>query len=767
MSSEQNEVKKPQIFPVLKEIKNSPQEEVTTRAKMRARAEVEKQVQELREKKAKERQDRLRKLRETGLQEGDIYGDDDIESKRSAQLYLTLSRPKTLIRKKSEHILPSNEKMADPSRAILADVPLIPARKRRGSLPQLNSTGVDLYQAFGAGGAASSIGIGGGIGSASFPSIENIENTELHQLNKDSENETQSQNETQNQNNKQDENQEPNYQSSTLGHSSEKNKNTSSNNSSTNLQVKNISPTRIPTVYDSIPNSDSSPTRNIRTLPKTSPRAPVKSPRRMRSPDPKFIPTSPRAYTTSIPTSPRALPNLPTSPRALPIPPTSPRKISTPSSDSKQPTLSSSSSGIMTSNSPSSFESMPVPSSPPTTQSLKKSPRSSLSSSSNQSNNNFQNAKGSRYPDLEISLPTKSQSSDLGSPSLRPVSGVSSLKTETITNRVNKAIDETLSKLGDIESSLSSLSASELIQLATRLRSSKRTLLLDTQSDSWVAPLTPRSNTLKLTSGINAIRGRRKTMEDTHVVYDDLSEISPQLKDFSFYAVYDGHSGTEAAIAARNQLLNYLIKDPEFEKGNYSKALENAFACTDDFIYHQSQEQGWKNGCTAVVVLIKGTELYLANLGDSEAILANRKEDDSYEPIVLSFKHSPALKSEKERIESVGGQVFNNRLFGSLAVSRSLGDCEYKKPISQVDFLSSEPYLNQITLTPQHDFLILACDGLYEKMTHQQALNFVAYLREEGKSPQEISILLAKEGFIQGSRDNITAIVVGFDWDMI
>ena len=53
-------------------------------------------------------------------------------------------------------------------------------------------------------------------------------------------------------------------------------------------------------------------------------------------------------------------------------------------------------------------------------------------------------------------------------------------------------------------------------------------------------------------SGSDAQQGRRMTMEDTHVHFDDVSEKYSFPKDITraFYAVYDGHGGRRAAEAA-------------------------------------------------------------------------------------------------------------------------------------------------------------------------------------------------------------------------
>ena len=79
-------------------------------------------------------------------------------------------------------------------------------------------------------------------------------------------------------------------------------------------------------------------------------------------------------------------------------------------------------------------------------------------------------------------------------------------------------------------------------------------------------------------------------------------------------------------------------------------------------------------GCTACLCLITGTEIYCSNSGDSRAILVTR--DDRV--IELSHDHKPENDGETKRIKAAGGFVEDNRVNGVIAVSRAIGDWEYK-----------------------------------------------------------------------------------------
>jgi len=59
------------------------------------------------------------------------------------------------------------------------------------------------------------------------------------------------------------------------------------------------------------------------------------------------------------------------------------------------------------------------------------------------------------------------------------------------------------------------------------------------------------------------------------------------------------------------------------------------------------------------------------------------------EHVVMSYKHVPTDENEKLRISAAGGLVVFGRLFGSLAVSRSFGDRDYKVPPSPLSLSPS------------------------------------------------------------------------------
>jgi serine/threonine protein phosphatase PrpC len=158
--------------------------------------------------------------------------------------------------------------------------------------------------------------------------------------------------------------------------------------------------------------------------------------------------------------------------------------------------------------------------------------------------------------------------------------------------------------------------------------------------------------------------------------------------------------------------------------------------------------------------------LYIANAGDCRAVLSH-----SGVAVELTKDHKPREPSEKERIKAAGGWVHNGRLNGILGVSRAFGDVEHKTLKEQSwgkDFvdnpLTAEPEVTAVMLHEDDEFLILACDGLWDVMTSQQAVNFVRrFLAVRSRDVQAASSALVSKAIALNTVDNVSCMVVALN----
>mmetsp|Transcript_4679 Transcript_4679/g.5072 ORF Transcript_4679/g.5072 Transcript_4679/m.5072 type:complete len:355 (+) Transcript_4679:52-1116(+) len=275
---------------------------------------------------------------------------------------------------------------------------------------------------------------------------------------------------------------------------------------------------------------------------------------------------------------------------------------------------------------------------------------------------------------------------------------------------------------------------------------------------------------LSFESGFFEAQGRRDTMEDTHVVFDWLEDGNnnlpkdKQCKTLGFFGVYDGHGGVDAAQLVQSLLHKCIIDSDKWKAGDVDGAIVEGFKKTDETIVSLSNEKGWMNGSTAVCGIVVDKTLYIANIGDSEGVLIKEK-DGEIVPVNLTTPHKASLAKEKKRIEDLGGHVFFGRVFGALAVSRSFGDAKFKKPKTTQNFVSWEPATQTHTLTPDEDrVLLLACDGLWDVMNHEEAAAFIMQLKAEGKTARKVAKLLVEQALAKKTEDNVTVVVTYLKW---
>ena len=141
-------------------------------------------------------------------------------------------------------------------------------------------------------------------------------------------------------------------------------------------------------------------------------------------------------------------------------------------------------------------------------------------------------------------------------------------------------------------------------------------------------------------------------------------------------------------------------------------------------------------GCTAVSVLIHGNKVTVANTGDSRCVMSRRGE-----AIPLTLDHKPIIYEEAQRIIRAGGFVRDNRVNGALNVSRTIGDLDFKRnselPHTE-QMVVATPDITDLELHEGDEFLILACDGIWDVLTNQEAVDFVRERLLAGKTPKQV-----------------------------
>eukprot|EP00912_Choanoflagellata_sp_UC4_P002290 UC4_evm6s1442 len=263
---------------------------------------------------------------------------------------------------------------------------------------------------------------------------------------------------------------------------------------------------------------------------------------------------------------------------------------------------------------------------------------------------------------------------------------------------------------------------------------------------------------------------------------------------YSFYGVFDGHGGKEAASFCSTRLKDELSVD----LGNGLPpvaALVNAYAATEVAWWREVIRDGVcqdSSGTTGVSVLVdnKISALFVANVGDSRALIirennkkrklsakVNKQRSSTLEVVALTKDHDVMNNTEKRRIKCAGGDIDEDGYINDrVQTARSLGDIDAK--LIRDDYIdeadeNNTPVIVQhsmaIVATPEikvhyidesrDRFLVLGCDGLFEE---SEDMNWIAntIANDLKKSPLALARALVAEALRRGSSDNVTAISI-------
>lgn len=247
----------------------------------------------------------------------------------------------------------------------------------------------------------------------------------------------------------------------------------------------------------------------------------------------------------------------------------------------------------------------------------------------------------------------------------------------------------------------------------------------------------------------------RPYMEDFCKVIDSFTG-DPNL---GLFLIADGHGGEKVAKYVKDRLPDILKSEISYAGskayGNMEKILEFVFKKIDEEIL---KNQSWMDqGSTACVVvtlkqkdIISGDKIsiFCANVGDTRCVLADKNR-----VLRLSYDHKANDKKEATRIRNSGAKVFNGRVFGQLALSRSFGDMYYKKW-----GVSSMPYISVTKATPSSNpFLVIASDGIWDTITDFDIIDIINNSKE---SITSITQMIVSESMRRGSSDNISCLVI-------
>lgn len=272
--------------------------------------------------------------------------------------------------------------------------------------------------------------------------------------------------------------------------------------------------------------------------------------------------------------------------------------------------------------------------------------------------------------------------------------------------------------------------------------------------------------------------------------------------------VYDGHGGPEASRFIRKHIFSKIESFAREQGCMSTEVLKKAFNATEEEFLGLVDKK-WRSmpnfaavGSCCLVGVICGNMLYIANLGDSRAVLGTLKAKRRVHAVRLSIEHNAGNVEEREELKAQHPDdshiVVQNqgvwRVKGIIQVTRSIGDVYLKKPELNRDphyaligyplplkkpVLTAEPSLLEHTLGPQDRFLIFASDGLWDLMNEQQAVNIVHSNPRMGIARRLVQVALQaaarkwqvpysdlkkiEQGYRRNFHDDISVVVIFLD----
>ncbi|XP_039017712.1 protein phosphatase 2C and cyclic nucleotide-binding/kinase domain-containing protein-like isoform X2 [Hibiscus syriacus] len=256
--------------------------------------------------------------------------------------------------------------------------------------------------------------------------------------------------------------------------------------------------------------------------------------------------------------------------------------------------------------------------------------------------------------------------------------------------------------------------------------------------------------------------------------------------DDNFFGVFDGHGefGAQCSQFVKRKLCENLLRNSKF-RVDAIEACHAAYLATNMQLHADSLDDSM-SGTTAITVLVRGRTIYVANSGDSRAVIAEKRGKE-IAAVDLSIDQTPFRVDELERVKLCGARVLTldqieglknpdvqcwgteegddgdpprlwvpNGMYPGTAFTRSIGDS-----IAETIGVVANPEIVVLELTEDHPFFVLASDGVFEFLSSQTVIDMVT----KYKDPRDACAAIVAESYrlwlqYETRTDDITVIVV-------
>jgi serine/threonine protein phosphatase PrpC len=234
-------------------------------------------------------------------------------------------------------------------------------------------------------------------------------------------------------------------------------------------------------------------------------------------------------------------------------------------------------------------------------------------------------------------------------------------------------------------------------------------------------------------------------------------------KNQMIFEIFDGHGGDEMSTYLQNNLAQIYKQNLLLNKGSIILSMKNAFHDADDEMRNNLNIEGL--GSTGTLVHIRWESdndlvIYSANVGDSRVSLISPGHI-----IRLSYDHRISDEKERKRIIDSGLKIIDDRIDGTLMLTRIFGNYEYKineeNKEGNANYskgLICEPFISRINvdLTIGNQFLIIASDGIWDTLSEEEIQNII----KKNNDTQQICSLAIKNSLKKEAWDNMSIFAI-------
>jgi serine/threonine protein phosphatase PrpC len=247
-----------------------------------------------------------------------------------------------------------------------------------------------------------------------------------------------------------------------------------------------------------------------------------------------------------------------------------------------------------------------------------------------------------------------------------------------------------------------------------------------------------------------SLKGARTNNEDTHIISNNgLNYI---------WGVFDGHGGKTVSSYLKQNLGKLLLKKKS-SVGYKNFYIRNIFNNLQKKLISDSDKKKINIqdvGSTCLLSILTNDKLQIVNVGDCRAVICQKNGLAK----ALTIDHKPDWINEKKRITKLGGKIKYDKeddvyRIMDLSVSRAFGDLEY------TTYVKHNPDIFTHRLKSTDNFIILACDGLWDEVCSQEAVNYVLANKNKKNVAQSLAHWAINE---KKSMDNVSIIIVFFKY---